>query len=137
VIAVRSAGLRHALGEGARYVTASAAALAVDFGVYSALIRLASVHYLIAAPIGFALGLATIYLLSIRWVFGTRRIPDARMEFAIFALIGLAGLALNQLVIYAAVEGGSFSYELAKLTSAGVVFCFNFGLRKLLLFRRR
>jgi len=122
--------------EGLRYVAAAAVALAVDFGTYVALIRLASVHYLVAAPIGFTLGLVTIYVLSVRWVFTVRRFADARAEFAIFALIGVAGLGLNQAVIYAGVELLSFSPELAKILSAGTVFCFNFGLRKLLLFTR-
>jgi len=122
--------------EGLRYVAAAALALAVDFGTYVALIRLASVHYLVAAPIGFTLGLVIIYVLSVRWVFTVRRFADARAEFAIFALIGVAGLGLNQAVIYAGVELLSFSPELAKILSAGTVFCFNFGLRKLLLFTR-
>ena len=134
--AARSAVLRGVLGESTRYVTASAAALAVDFSVYAGLVRLVSVDYLIAATVGFSLGLATIYLLSVRWVFGVRRLADARLEFAVFASIGLAGMALNQLVIYAGVEAWALSYESAKLVSAGVVFCFNFALRKLLLFTR-
>lgn len=127
---------RGVAGEGARYLTASAVALGMDFGTYVALIRLAGVHYLMAAPLGFALGLATIYALSIRWVFGERRLPDARVEFTIFALVGIAGMALNQLVIYAGVEILSVSYEIAKLLSAAMVFCFNFTSRKLLLFTR-
>lgn len=124
------------IGEGARYAAASAFALGVDFTTYVALIRLAGVNYLLAAPIGFALGLATIYALCVRWVFAQRRLADARVEFAIFASIGLAGMALNQLVIFAAVEGFALSYESAKLAAAAVVFCFNFALRKLLLFTR-
>lgn len=127
----------NALREGARYTAAAAAALAVDFGTYSGLIRLGGVPYLAAAPLGFLLGLATIYFLSVRWVFGTRRIGDARAEFAIFAAIGVAGLALNQLVLYAAVDGAGLSYEAAKILSAAIVFGFNFGLRKMLLFTRR
>ena len=125
-----------AVGEGARYLAASALALALDFGVYAGLIRFAAVHYLAAAPIGFALGLATIYLLCIRWVFAHRRLADRRVEFAVFAGIGLAGMALNEIVIYAGVEFFALSYELAKLASAAAVFCFNFISRKLLLFTR-
>ena len=127
---------RGAVHEGARYLAASALALAVDFGSYVGLIRLAKLHYLVAAPVGFALGLATIYLLSIRWVFRQRRLADRRAEFALFALIGLAGMALNQLIIYAAVQLLAASPELAKILSAGMVFCFNFVSRKLLLFTR-
>lgn len=122
--------------EGARYFGASALALAIDFGAYTGLIRLADMHYLVAAPVGFALGLAAIYLLSTRWVFRQRRLADRRAEFALFALIGLAGMALNQGIIYAAVAMMPGAYEIAKLISAGIVFCFNFGSRKLLLFTR-
>ena len=124
------------MGEGLRYFAASALALAVDFGLYVGLIRFADVNYLIAAPLGFGLGLATIYALSVRWVFGYRRIADRRAEFAVFVVIGLAGMALNQGVIYAVVKMLPGSYEIAKLISATAVFCFNFVLRKLLLFNR-
>lgn len=120
-----------------RYVAAGLVALGVDFGTYVGLIRLAGVHYLIAAPLGFAFGLATIYLLSVRWVFGYRRIADRRAEFALFGVIGLAGMALNQGIIYAAVQWMPGSYEVAKLISAGMVFCFNFVSRKLFLFTRK
>jgi putative flippase GtrA len=125
---------RGAAHEGARYFAASALALGIDFGVYVGLIRLAAVHYLVAAPIGFALGLATIYLLSIRWVFRARRVADRRAEFALFALVGLAGMALNQAIIYAGVQFLAATPEAAKIVSAGLVFCFNFASRKLLLF---
>ena len=129
-------GLKSVADEGVRYLAASALALTIDFGVYSGLIRLAAVDYLIAAPLGFGLGLAVIYLLSVHWVFRQRRLANARAEFALFALIGLAGMALNQLVVYAGVERLALSYEQAKLVSAGTVFSFNFVTRKLLLFTR-
>jgi putative flippase GtrA len=122
--------------EAVRYFAASALALAIDFGIYAGLIRFAAVHYLVAAPIGFALGLATVYLLSIRWVFRERRLADRRAEFALFALIGLAGMALNQLILFAVVQWLAASFEVAKVISAGMVFCFNFICRKIILFTR-
>ena len=129
-------GWRGAADEGVRYLAASALALALDFGCYSGLIRLAGVDYLVAAPIGFLLGLAAIYLLSVGWVFRHRRLASARAEFVVFAGIGLAGLALNQLVVWTGVALLGLAPELAKLLSAGTVFGFNFGSRKLLLFTR-
>jgi len=130
-------GFGRVADEGFRYLVASAFALAIDFGLYVALIRLAGVHYLIAAPLGFACGLAAVYLFSVRWVFRYRRLADRRAEFALFALVGLIGMALNQGIIYTAVQWMPGSYELAKLISAGMVFCFNFISRKLLLFTRK
>ena len=135
-LAPRAGALRVAAAEAGRYVAASAAAFAVDFIVYAALIRMAGWHYLLAAPAAFALGLATIYLLSVRLVFRERRLSDARVEFAVFAAIGLLGMAVNQAMLYAGVEGLSLSYEGAKLLAATLVFCTNFALRKLLLFPR-
>jgi len=124
----------HALREAMRYLGASAVALAADAGVYVALIRGAGVDYLVAAPAAFALGLAVIYVISTRWVFARRRLSDARVEFAIFATIGVVGLCLNQLVIYAGVAHLGVSAEAAKLASVSLVFGFNFVSRKLLLF---
>lgn len=122
--------------EGSRYFGASALALALDLAALSGLIRFAGVHYLLAAPVGFALGLALIYLLSVRWVFAERRLANPRVEFSLFGLIGLAGMAINELVIYAGVEQFALVPEQAKLLSAALVFCFNFATRKLLLFTR-
>jgi putative flippase GtrA len=124
-------------GEGARYLLASAVAFAVDFGVYVGLIRLAGVDYLVAAPVGFALGLCVVYALSVRWVFRHRSVANARLEFGVFAIIGVAGLALNQLVVYAGVEWAALPYEAAKLVSAAIGVGFNFLCRKVLLFSRR
>ncbi len=128
--------LRSIALEGVRYFGASALALGVDLSTYSGLIYIAGVHYLIAAPIGFALGLALIYLLSVRWVFAERRLADRRMEFSVFALIGLAGMTINELVIYAGVDRFALGPVPAKLVSAALVFSFNFASRKLLLFTR-
>lgn len=122
--------------EGPRYLVASVVALAVDAGLYIALIRIAHVHYLAAAPAGYAVGILIIYLLSTRWVFSSRRLISVRSEFFIFTLIGIVGLLLNQLVIYVCVEALSTSFELAKLVSAAIVFGVNFGGRKLILFTR-
>lgn len=128
--------LRGLAGEGTRYLLASGVAFAVDFAAYVALIRLAGWHYLLAAPAGFALGLLAVYALSVRWVFRVRRLQDARLEFALFAAIGVLGMGVNEAVIYIAVEQGRLSFELAKLASAAIVFSLNFALRKLLLFTR-
>jgi putative flippase GtrA len=128
--------LRAAAHEGGRYFAASALALAIDIGAYSGLIRLAGVDYLVAAPIGFLLGMVAIYLLSVRWVFRHRRVKDARAEFALFIALGFAGLGLNQAAVYAGVALLGLPYEAAKLLSAGFVFTFNYASRKLVLFTR-
>ena len=128
--------LHMVLREGPRYALASAVALVFDAGLYIALIRLAKIHYLAAAPAGYVLGILIIYLLSTRWVFSDRRLASAPSEFLIFALIGIVGLLLNQLIIYVCVASFFSSYEVAKLASAITVFAVNFCARKFILFTR-
>lgn len=122
--------------EGGRYLAASALALAIDAGIYLALIRVFGVNYLVAAPAGFAIGVLTIYVLSTRWVFPDRRLDDSATEFAVFVFIGMAGLLMNQVSIYLCIERLAMSYEAAKFCSAASTFIFNFATRKVLLFTR-
>ena len=117
-----------------RYVAVSGAALAVD--TTGILVAANFVHYLWATTLGFVLGAVTSYTLSVHWVFRHRRLATSpKTEFAAFAAIGLAGLALNNLVIYSAIEHAELSLMAAKAVAAVLSFFFNFGVRKWGLFR--
>lgn len=121
-------------GELIRYGTASALALAVDFGTLVLLTELFGLHYLASAVIGFGAGILVAYVLSVRWVFTARRLSSVAAESTIFLAVGLAGLAINQIVIYSLTEGALLPYAVSKLASAGIVFTFNFSVRKIALF---
>lgn len=119
-----------------RYLFVGGVAFVVD---YCSMVFLASVllvHYLAAASIGFCLGLATNYLISVRWVFGNRSLSNKYAEFVVFAVIGLIGLALNDGVIFAGHEYLGIDYRISKLFATGVTLVFNFAARKLILFRQ-
>ncbi|NWG31095.1 MAG: GtrA family protein [Rhodocyclaceae bacterium] len=121
-----------------RYLAVSALALAVDLGLFSFLMRVASFPWMLAATIGFIAGVGVAYWLSIRIVFRARRLAHAPgKELLAFALIGVAGLALTQLVLWVGIEQFHANPELTKLFAAGFTFLANFGLRKFVLFRRR
>lgn len=115
------------------YFLASLLALAIDFAVLILLARVA--HYLVAATAGFCTGVAVIYLLSTRLVFAHRRLAHREgAEAVLFTLIGVAGLLVNNTVIYVMVELVAAPLPLAKLAAAGSTFVFNYLLRKRLLF---
>jgi putative flippase GtrA len=127
-------GLRADAAELLRYLAVSGLALAVDTA--SLLLAANFVHYLWAATLGFLLGAATSYLLSVRWVFRHRRLAGfPKTEFAAFAAVGVAGLGLNNLAIYVAIEHAGLGLLAAKAVAAMLTFSFNFGLRKWGLFR--
>jgi putative flippase GtrA len=116
------------------YGLASAAALAVDWGLLVGLTGL-GVDYRIATAVGFSAGIAVTYGLSVSVVFRNRAITDRRREFAGFLGVGIAGLALTQGLMALWVERLHVAPGLAKIPTAGLVFIFNFAVRRALLFR--
>lgn len=118
-----------------RYFACSAVALALDAGLFGLGLYL-GMTYPVAGAIGFLAGLAIAYFMSVRFVFEHRRMRDERAEFVVFAVIGFGGLALTELLLWLFIGFGNWHPALAKLVTAGFVFCFNFGARKLVLFTK-
>jgi putative flippase GtrA len=119
-----------------RYFLCSALALGVDLTVFSLAISY-DIGWATAAAGGFTFGLLVAYFLSIRFAFAHRSMSDARLEFALFALSGILGLALTQLVLWVMIVQLEAQVHASKLLAAGFVFVFNFTVRKLLLFRHQ
>jgi putative flippase GtrA len=117
----------------AGYGLCSAAALALDWALLVLLVK-AGVHYLAAAAISFLAGMALAYAGSIVFVFRARRARRLSMEVAGFFAIGLAGLALNQVLIFVFVHFCGLEVAIAKAPTAACVFAFNFLVRRALLF---
>lgn len=129
--------MRRHLSELFRYTSVSALALVVDMALFSALLRLVGLPWMLAATAGFLVGVAVNYLMSIHFVFEQRRFAHSpRMEFVAFAVIGVVGLGVTQIVLWVGIEHFGANPELTKLVAAGVTFMCNFGARKLLLFQR-
>jgi len=119
-----------------RYTFVGGLAFLIDFGALYILTEFAHFHYLLSAGIAFILGLLTNYLLSIRWVFATRIIRDKKLEFIIFAVIGLIGLGLNELFLWIFTDLLEIHYLVSKILTTMLVYLWNFFARKLILFRR-
>ncbi len=117
-----------------RYVFVGGAAFVVDFGGLYLLAHVLGLHYLTAACLSYLMGMVVNYMISVRWVFDFRRVTQWEREFAIFFLIGIAGLILNGLAISLLVEMLHAPYLAAKLVAAAAILVFNFGARKVLLF---
>lgn len=118
-----------------RYFVASTVALVVDVVTLYLLTSSAGLLYLYSGAVAFMLGLTTVYLLSILWVFRKRALSDWRAEFVLFAAIGLVGLGLNELILWLLTGHLGLFYLVSKAASVFVVFSWNFGARKWLLFR--
>ncbi|MCA3241616.1 MAG: GtrA family protein [Rubrivivax sp.] len=118
-----------------RYFFCSALALGVDIAIFSLGLR-HGLGWAAAAAAGFSCGLVVAYALSVRFVFSRRSLSDSRVEFALFAGIGLLGLLLTEFILWLLVARLHADAHASKLVAAGFVFLFNFTARKLLLFRQ-
>jgi len=122
--------------EAAGYALASATAMAVDVALLVALVEAFGWHYLAAASVSFAAGALVAYSLATRFVFSFRRVKDTRIEFAVFAGVGLVGLVVNGTAMHLVVERLDFGYLAGKGVAASLTFMVNFVARRGLLFTR-
>jgi putative flippase GtrA len=120
-----------------RYFGVSGICLLADTVTLFVLTEYAGIHYQVSTFIGYSLGLILNYLLSVIWVFKTKRLSNKTMEFGIFVVIGLIGLAINQGVMWLCTDLIGFYFMLSRLISAGVGYTWKFFARKYILFHRR
>ena len=116
------------------YGVVSAIALAVDMSLLRSLVSWAGWHYLPASAVAFTAGAVVAYLLSVRFVFPTRKLHNPYLEFISFLALGLAGLLVNATALFIAISGAGLGLLTAKLFAAGCTFATNFTLRRQLLF---
>jgi putative flippase GtrA len=134
---LRLRGRFRVLPQLSRYSVVSLLALALDYGVYLSLAS-AGMRPLLAGVIGYSLGLALHFLLSITFVFDASAAekPPARL-FGEFALSGLAGLAATTVVIAAANDLAGLPALPAKILATGVSFLLVYSLRRGVVFAQR
>ena len=124
----------HLLTQFFRYAIVGGISFVVDFGLLYLLTGYAGLHYLLSATIAFLAGLTVNYLISIRWVFRRHTLDNRTAEFALYAVIGVVGLLLNDLLLYLFTDRLELHYLLSKLVAAAIVLIWNFAGRKFLLF---
>jgi putative flippase GtrA len=120
-----------------RYFGVSGICLLVDAGALFVLTEYAGINYLISTFIGYSLGLILNYILSVTWVFNTKRLTNKPIEFGIFVIIGLIGMAINQGVMWLATDLIGLYFMLSRLISAVIGHTWKFFARKYILFHRK
>ncbi|MBZ0094686.1 MAG: GtrA family protein [Sulfuricella sp.] len=134
LIASLSAKADRLTGQFFRYFLVGGVAFIVDFTLLFLLTEFGHIHYLLSASVAFMAGIAVNYALSISWVFDHRSVDNRMHEFAIFAIIGILGLAFNAALMWLFTELVGFHYLGSKMVAAVLILLFNFGARKVLLF---
>ena len=117
-----------------RYVFVGGTAFLFDFFILFILTEELKYHYLVSAAISFIIATVINYLLSIFWVFNSRNVNNKNIEFIVFAVIGVFGLLFNELIMWFFSGVLGIYYIQSKLIAVGVIFFWNFFLRKYVLF---
>lgn len=126
-----------------RYVLVGGTAFLVDYGAFFAsktllFGRMGDAGVYVATAAGFTLGLVYNYVFSVVFVFRSAREQNRGKSagaFLLFAAIGAAGLLLSEggMALFFGVIG--IHYLVSRAIVSGLVLIWNYGARKLLIFR--
>ena len=119
-----------------RYALVGGTAAVVDFVIFLVFAKLMGFNYLWVGGIGFVVATAVNYVLSIRHVFTTGVRFGRHMEIALVFAVSLAGLGLNQLILYVGIGKLGTEMLLTKIFATGLVFVWNYTVRHHFVFRQ-
>lgn len=115
-----------------RYFGVALVGYIFDFGSLIFCKQVLHLHYLLAATIGFTIGLTITYVLSNKYVFGESKLTSKKADFLAFALIGVIGLGVLNLLMWLLTGGLHVNYILSKIGATVIVYLWNFFARRAL-----
>jgi len=125
-----------------RYVVVGGIAFLADFGTLVLAQELFLKAYpwgvYVATVLGFFVGLAVNYVLSLTFVFISAKDRGKGRTFGaflIFGIVGVVGLGLTELGMWIGIELLSWNYMIVKVLVTGAVLMWNYLGRKILVFR--
>jgi len=106
----------------------------LDFGTTWILKEKLKVNKYISNSLGFILAATSNYILNRYWTFhsGNRQVAT---EYLSFMIIALAGLGINNFVIFLFHDKLKLNFYIAKVLAVGVVTLWNFGMNYLFTFK--
>lgn len=134
-----------------KFATVGAIGMVVDLGILNLLYKIAlpvlipglpsAQRLLVANSISFSSAVVSNFTWNRLWTFPESRQRPLLGQFAQFALVNLAGLGINNLVLLGVFSlirhliPDPYNYNLAKMFAIGVVLFWNFGVNRLWTYR--
>lgn len=105
----------------------------IDYGLLFVLTEFAGIHYLISGTISFAASVIYNYILSVVWVFDPVGERSKAKDMAVFLILSVIGLGINQAIMWVLVEFFGVYYMISKIAATAIVMVYNFITRKIFL----
>lgn len=125
--------MKKLMGQILKFGVVGGLAFLIDYSILYVLTEFVGLHYLISGGISFTIAVIFNYLMSIFWVFETKKDQNKTSQFIIFIILSIIGLGINQVVIWVLVEKLLIHYMIAKIAAAAIVMVYNFVTRKLII----
>ena len=120
---------RTRLYEIVRFLLVGGTCFVLDYGLLYVLTEYGGLHYLLSAGISFSLSVLLNYWLCLIYVFHGSSTQAYRMKMLFFGSI-IAGLVLNQMLMWIFVDLIHIYYMIAKLIAAAIVTVWNYVLKR-------
>ena len=105
----------------------------LDFLIYTLLVQLVGLQYLVANCISVIAGISTSFYLNRNYNFKVK--DHTKRRFSIFLTVGLCGLVMSNLILYLCIDNLGMDKLISKLLSIVLVVFFQFLVNKYLTFK--
>jgi len=117
-----------------KFCIVGSSGMIIDFGTTWLLKEKVRINKYIANSSGFILAATSNYLINRYWTFHSEN-PKVATEYLSFILISVAGLGINNFVLYLLTDKMKLNFYISKLFAIGVVTLWNFYMNYLFTFR--
>lgn len=117
-----------------KYVLIGGSSASIDMLAFYGLVEFADIYYIFASIISFFAGLVYGFFLQKHFTFKNKD-NNYHVQFSLFAIVSVIGLALNTTFLFVFVEWIGLYYLMAKVLAVGMTFIWNFSSQKFIVFK--
>ena len=115
----------------AKFGVVGGIAFVIDYALMIALTEVLNVPYIASTTISFIVSTIFNYLASMRYVFAHRDDISKRREFAMFVVLSVIGLLMNDALMALGTTVIGIDYRITKIGATGIVTIYNFISRRI------